>query len=557
MNPKPRTWWQYLIPLLFLGLFFFLPLVFIFLKAIQSASPGWITSASQITRPLGFTFFQAILSLLLTLLVGIPAAYIFSHYKFMGSTTLQVIVMLPFILPTVIVAAGFNALVGPNGWLNLLLISVFKLSTPPIHFLGTFGAILTAHVFYNTIIVVRVMGGAWKELNQKYEQAGKVLGANPSQLFREITFPLLMPALLSASLLVFIFDFTSFGVILLLGGPTFSTLETEIYTQSTVLLNLPLAGILSIIQLACTLGMTILVSQISGKSGFNAVARIINDTTSKVKGFLNGILVYVYSILLFLFFGSPIVSLFLRSILTQSKVQGSNVSPFTLAYYQELFINRQNSIFYVPPISAILNSLLFALATTVIAILMGLFSTYALNRRNKVTRFLDPILMLPLGVSAVTLGLGFVVSFGQLPQALSIFPFLIPIVHSLVAFPFVVRILQPALSSIPVSLHSAAASLGASPRKIFWQVDLPLLRRPLIIAALFAFAISLGEFGATIFLTRPEYPTIPVAIYRFLAQPGALNYGEAMAMATILMILCAVCILGMELLGSKRSETTA
>jgi thiamine transport system permease protein len=465
--------------------------------------------------------------------------------------------MLPFILPTVIVAAGFNALVGPNGWLNLLLVSMFKLSTPPIHFLGTFGAILIAHVFYNTTIVVRVMGGAWRELNQKYEQAGKVLGANPSQLFREVTLPLLMPALLSASLLVFIFDFTSFGVILLLGGPAFSTLETEIYTQSTVLLNLPLAGILSIIQLACTLGMTILVTQISGRSGFNAIARVISDTTSKVKGFLNRTLVYVYSILLFLFFGSPIVSLFLRSILSQRNVQGSTISPFTLAYYQELFINRQNSIFYVPPISAILNSLLFALATTVIAILMGLFSTYALNRRNKVTRFLDPILMLPLGVSAVTLGLGFVVSFGQLPQALSIFPFLIPVVHSLVAFPFVVRILQPALSSIPVSLHSAAASLGASSRKIFWQVDLPLLRRPLIIAALFAFAISLGEFGATIFLARPEYPTIPVAIYRFLAQPGALNYGEAMAMATILMVLCAVCILGMELLGSKRSEMAA
>jgi thiamine transport system permease protein len=303
--------------------------------------------------------------------------------------------------------------------------------------------------------------------------------------------------------------------------------------------------------------MTILVTQISGRSGFNAIARVISNTTSKVKGFLNRTLVYVYSILLFLFFGSPIVSLFLRSILSQRNVQGSTISPFTLAYYQELFINRQNSIFYVPPISAILNSLLFALATTVIAILMGLFSTYALNRRNKVTRFLDPILMLPLGVSAVTLGLGFVVSFGQLPQALSIFPFLIPVVHSLVAFPFVVRILQPALSSIPVSLHSAAASLGASSRKIFWQVDLPLLRRPLIIAALFAFAISLGEFGATIFLARPEYPTIPVAIYRFLAQPGALNYGEAMAMATILMVLCAVCILGMELLGSKRSEMAA
>jgi thiamine transport system permease protein len=557
LNSKPRTWWQYLIPLLFLGLFFFLPLGAIFLKAIQSTSPGWITSASQITRPLGFTFFQAVLSLLLTLLVGIPAAYLFSHFRFRGSIALQLIVMLPFILPTVIVAAGFNALVGPNGWLNILLISVFKLTTPPLHFLGTFGVILTAHVFYNTTIVIRVVGGAWRELNQRYEQAGKVLGANPGQLFREVTLPLLLPALLSASLLVFIFDFTSFGVILLLGGPTFSTLETEIYVQSTILLNLPLAGILSIIQLICTLGMTILVTQISGRSGFNTIARVINDTSSKVKGFVNRTLVSLYSILLFLFFGSPIMSLVLRSFLSKETPQEPTVSLLTFAYYQELFINRQNSIFYVPPINAIFNSLLFAMATTVIAILMGLFSTYALNHRNSVTRVLDPILMLPLGVSAVTLGLGFVVSFGQLPQALSIFPFLIPIVHSLVAFPFVIRILQPALYSIPVSLHSAAASLGASSRKIFWQVDFPLLRRPLIIAALFAFAISLGEFGATVFLARPEYPTIPVAIYRFLAQPGALNYGESMAMATILMVLCAICILGMELLGSKKSEISA
>ena len=557
MNPKQKTWWQYLIPLFFLGLFFFLPLGSIFLKAIQSASPGSMTTISQITRPLGFTLFQAVLSLLLTLLVGTPAAYIFSHYRFQGSTALQVIVMLPFILPTVIVAAGFNALVGPNGWLNMLLISVFKLASPPIHFLGTFGAILTAHVFYNTTIVIRVVGGAWRELNLRYEQAGKVLGANPGQLFREVTLPLLKPAILSASLLVFLFDFTSFGVILLLGGPTFSTLETEIYSQSMILFNLPLAGILSIIQLACTLGMTVLVAQIAGKSGFNAITRVISDIPSKIKGFLNQTLVYSYSFLLLLFFGSPILSLFLRSVLSQSNLQGSSPFPFTLAYYQELFINRQNSLFYVPPINAIFNSLVFASATTVISILMGLFSTYALNRRNTLTRFLDPILMLPLGVSAVTLGLGFVVSFGQLPQALSIFPFLIPVVHSLVAFPFVVRILQPALSSIPVTIHSVAASLGASPRKIFWQVDLPLLRRPLIIAALFSFAISLGEFGATVFLARPEFPTIPVAIYRFLAQPGTLNYGEAMATASVLMILCAVCILGMELLGSKRSEVSA
>jgi thiamine transport system permease protein len=227
-----------------------------------------------------------------------------------------------------------------------------------------------------------------------------------------------------------------------------------------------------------------------------------------------------------------------------------------LINYQELFVNQRNSLFYVPPVQAIANSVLFASATTLLSVILGLITVIGFKRKSGLSQILSPILMLPLGASAVILGLGFVVFFGQIPGALSFFPFLIPVVHSLVAYPFVVRALQPAVAAIPESLHSAAATLGASPSKIFWQIDIPVLKRPLIVAAIFAFSISLGEFGATIFLARPEYPTIPVAIYRFLAQPGALNYGQAMAMASILMALCALCTLMMGVFLPKRARVS-
>jgi thiamine transport system permease protein len=140
------------------------------------------------------------------------------------------------------------------------------------------------------------------------------------------------------------------------------------------------------------------------------------------------------------------------------------------------------------------------------------------------------------------LGLGFILSYG----AWLISPFLVPFAHTLVALPFVIRALQPAIASIPQRLRQAAASLGASPLEVWKNIDVPILRRPTLTAAIFAFTISLGEFGATLLIARPEYPTIPVAIERFLAQPGGLNYGQAMAMATILMVLTTISILLIE-----------
>lgn len=545
------TFALWLLPLLFLALFFFAPLISVFKLAGEAA----VTAASQanllqrITRPLGFTFYQAVLSTIATLALGLPAAYIFGRYTFPGKSLLRVLTTLPFILPTVVVAAAFNALIGPRGWINLGLMNLFDLPAPPLQMLNSLPAILIAHVFYNTTIVIRVVGSAWSQLDPRMEQASRVLGATPLKTLREVTLPLLRPAILAAGLLVFMFDFTSFGVILLLGGPQFATLEVEIYIQAMHMLNLPLAGLLSAVQLLCTLILTIAYSRASLHLNVPLAPRLQGEGMRRMRTWREKLLVGVTVILLAALLILPLAALGARSVVRLEADRGERggvQTGLTLDYYRELFVNRRLSLFYVPPIEAARNSLVYAGATVLFSLTLGFLASSALARRARINQVLDPLLMLPLGTSAVTLGLGFIVVFNRPPFDPGSFPLLIPLAHSLVALPFVVRTLLPALRSIPVSLRQAAGVLGASPLRTWWEVDLPIIARAALVSAVFAFTISLGEFGATSFLARPEYPTLPVAIYRFIGQPGALNYGQALAMSTLLMLVCGLGILLIE-----------
>ncbi len=542
--PAPGLW-LWALPLLFLAVFFFQPLGAILRLALEQALVEGISAYEwgRVWRAVSFTLYQALLSTLLTLLVGLPAAYVFGRYLFRGKGLLRVLTTLPFIMPTVVVAAAFNALLGPRGWLNLFLMDWFNLSQPPIQILGTLPAILLAHVFYNTTIVLRVVGGAWAQLDPRLEQAARVLGASPWRALREVTLPLLRPAVLSAALLVFLFDFTSFAVILLLGGPRFATLEVEIYVQALNLLNLPLAGLLSFIQLLFTLAMTVVYSRLAGQRAVPLSPRLQGEGMAYPMTWKQHLLVGIVVLGLLALLVGPLLALGFRSVTTVAADGGIG---WTTAYYQELFVNRRGSLFYVPPVVAARNSLVYAAGTVAISLLLGLLAAYALARPSRLNRLIDPLLMLPLGTSAVTLGLGFILVFNRPPFDVRSFPALIPIAHSLVAFPFVVRTLQPALVSIPAPLRQAASVLGASPLRVWWEIDMPIIGRAALVSAIFSFTISLGEFGATTFLTRPEVPTLPIAIYRYLSQPGALNYGQAMAMSTLLMLLTGAGILVME-----------
>lgn len=531
---RPLLWF---FPLAFLIIFFFLPLSRIFALSLDTSA---LTSVNLriAYSALSFTFYQATLSTLLTLLLGLPAAYLFARYEFRGKSLLRALTAVPFMLPTVVVAAGFNALLGPRG----LIHAVLPLSFP---FVGTLWAILIAHVFYNTTIIIRVVGNALSSLDLKLEQAARSLGADSRRVWWNVTLPLLRPSLFAASLLVFLFDFTSFGVILLLGGPQFSTLEVEIYFRVLRLPDLSLAALLSVIQLICTLIFSVFYTRVAARTTVQTAPRSAGSSIRKPRTLRERMFVGVFVFLLASFFLLPLSALPFRSLFRLEADRGQRNEiryGFTTEYYKELFVNRRGSVFYVPPIRAAINSIGYAGATVVLSLLLSFPAALALARPTRVEKILDPLVMLPLGSSAVMLGLGFIISYGAWLTS----PLLVPFAHTLVALPFVIRTLQPAIASVPERLHQAAASLGASPLQVWKTIDWPILRRSTLAAATFAFTISLGEFGATLLISRPEYPTIPVAIERFLSQPGGLNYGQAMAMATLLMLLTVASILLIE-----------
>jgi thiamine transport system permease protein len=537
----------WLAPSLFLLFFFFYPLGRVLLLSFRTeyGTLSVLASLPEFLNVLLFTFYQAFLSTLLTLLVGVPIAYLFSHFEFRGKPLLRALTAVPFMLPTVVVAAGFTALLGPRGWINLTLMGVFNLSFPPITFVGTLSAILIAHVFYNSTIVIRLVGNSWAQLDPRLAHAARVLGADSKSVLREITLPLLRPSLWAATLLVFLFDFTSFGVILLLGGIQNRTLEVEIYIQAMRFLNLPAAAILSMIQLLCTLIFSIIYSRVVTRSVVPLNPRAAATNLRPVKSLREKLYIYSASVFIIILFVLPMAALPARSVvhLEPDRGERGNVQPaLSLNNYRELTINRIGSIFYVPPLNAVRNSLVYATITVVLSLLLGFPAASALARPSRLERIADPFLMLPLGASAVTLGLGYILAFNHWLYS----PLLIPLAHTTLALPFVIRSLQPALASIPHRLREAAAVLGAPPHQVWRSVDLPIISRALTAAGVFAFTVSLGEFGATAMLVRPEYPTMTTAIARFLSLPGGLNYGQAMAMATILLIVTTTAILLIE-----------
>ncbi|MEK7440219.1 MAG: iron ABC transporter permease [Chloroflexota bacterium] len=561
-----------IIPLLFFALFYLYPLFAIFSLSNASEIAAALIDLDT-WRITAFTFWQALLSTIATLIVGLPAAYLVGRYHFRGRDLLRALTAIPFVMPTLVVGAGFSALIGERGWINIALES---LNLPTIKIVNTLAAIILAHVFYNTTIVIRTVGDYWSHLDPRLTQVARTLGANPIRIFTAIILPLLAPSILAASLLVFIFDFTSFGVILILGGAGFATLEVEIYRQTFAFFDLPRAAALSLVQLLCTFALVAIYSRVSSRMTRVLNVRSSEFTQKPLQTISQKFFALIITVSLFVFLLSPLISLATRSVtrLEADRGQRGEVQyGFTVDYYMALFENERGQAFFVTPIESIRNSLLYAGATMVMAISLGLMSlrgapfatkqsqalteiasqrTLAMTAWSRIVssvRFvllgmtnLEAILMLPLGTSAVTLGLGFLIAFRTFITS----PILIPLAHTVIALPFVVRTLLPTYRAIRPQWRNAAMTLGASPFEVWRRIDLPLIGRAVIVAGAFAFALSLGEFGATTLLSRPEFPTVPIAIYNFIGQPGGLNYGRAMALSTILMTVTGAGILLIE-----------
>ncbi|WP_435867362.1 ABC transporter permease [Streptomyces werraensis] len=528
------------VPAAFFAVFFAYPVAAIVARGLK-ADGGWqpgrvadVLAQSDLRQVLWFTTWQALLSTALTLVIALPGAYVLARFDFLGRQVLRAVITVPFVLPTVVVGTAFMALVGRGGLLDELW--GVRLDT-------TVWAILLAHVFFNYAVVVRTVGGLWAQLDPRQEEAARMLGASRLTAWRTVTLPALAPAVAAAALMVFLFTFTSFGVVQILGGPAFSTLEVEIYRQTADLFDLSTAAVLTLVQFVAV-GAILALHAWTVRRRETALRLVDASVTARrprgagQRALIGGVVATVVVLLLL-----PL------AVLVQRSFGGAG-----LAYYRAL-TEADGGVFLVAPIEAIGNSLRYAVTATVIAVMIGGLAAVALTRRDagRLVRGFDALLMLPLGVSAVTVGFGFLIALDEPPLDLRASWILVPLAQALVGVPFVVRTMLPVLRAVDVRLREAASVLGASPWRAWREVDLPLVRRALLIAAGFAFAVSLGEFGATVFIARPDNPTLPVAVARLLGRPGDLNYGQAMALSTILMIVCAVALLVLERLRTDRT----
>ncbi|MEU6061703.1 iron ABC transporter permease [Streptomyces sp. NPDC047097] len=539
------------LPVVFFAVFFAYPVAAITARGLGAAGPagtvgtggggldlgriGEVLGRSDILDVLWFTTWQAVASTGLTLLLALPGAYVMARFAFPGKRLLRAVVTVPFVLPTVVVGTAFLAVVGRRGLLDELW--GIRLDT-------SVWAILLAHVFFNYAVVVRTVGGLWSQLDPRQEEAARVLGASRLGAFRRVTLPALAPAVAAAALMVFLFTYTSFGIVQILGGPAYTTLEAEIYRQTAQLLDLPTAAVLTLVQFAAV-GGVLAVHAWTVRRRETALRLVDPGTTARrPRGtaqwtLLAAVLASVAVLLL------PLGVLVARSF----------GGPDGLLYYRALAdAGASGGTFLVAPLTAIGTSLTYALAATAIAVLVGGLAAAALTRRaGRLVRGFDALLMLPLGVSAVTVGFGFLIALDEPPLDLRASWWLVPLAQALVGVPFVVRTMLPVLRAVDATLREAAAVLGASPWRAWREVDLPLVSRALLVAAGFAFAVSLGEFGATVFIARPDSPTLPVAVARLIGRPGDLNYGQAMALSTILMVVCAVSLLLLERVRADRA----
>lgn len=542
--------------LVLLILLFLLPLVSTLSRAFigEQGRFSFIAIKEAFTSPytlriMGFTLLQAAVSTLAALLIGLPGAYLMATYKFPGKKIIRAICTIPFVLPSILVVLGFVIFYGNNGLLNKALMAIFHLQEPPIKFLYSFSAVIIAHAFYNFPIALNLVSSFWEHMDSRCEQAAATLGAKKGRTFWTITLPRLMPVIVSAASLIFLFCFTSFAIILVLGGgPKFTTLEVEIYRRARMTMDLGGAAALSIFSILVT-GLILVWYSYTQRSMARQESFAIGQTrlAKRPATRWGRIVAGIYSIAAIIFVLAPLVSIVIRSFM--APITRTTGEQFSLKWYRQLFGVSSATGHMGVALDAVVHSLIIGVIVALVTIPIALTISASIRRKKSLSGvMMELLVMLPMAVSSVIIGLGYYLLQSKL-GGLDIGFVMVVLAHVVIATPFVLRTVLPEYRKIPASYSQAAMTLGATPAKTFWSVEVPLLKTSLITGGMFAFAISMGEINATLTLADSKLTTLPLVMYRLI---NSYNYQGACALGTILILVCAIVFMVGELL--KRND---
>jgi len=516
---------------------------------------GWITGGFYgVSFGLfGFTAYQAAISTVASVALGLPGAFVLARFEFPGRRTLRSLTILPFVLPSIMVAVGFVAMFGRTGLLNDTLGAV---GLGPIEVLYTLPAIIIAHAFYNAPLVTRLVTTAWESVDRRQVESARSMGATPLRAFRDVVLPTLLPALLTAALLTFIFTFMSFPIVMALGGLELATVEVWIYDRVQSL-NISEAATLATIETALSLGLMYLYlryearQRTAGGAGQSlprmALLRGIDTLRSPLR-----LAVLAYGLLAAVVFIGPLASLIIESVTAPN-------GAFTTAYYEFLLAQQASTaVGTTRPLPAIVNSLVFGAGTLFLAVPMGIVVAVLATRGGRGSRVAEAVLSAPLAVSGIVVGLGLLqtvvfgtVLFGYRLTAAG--PVAIVFAHAAAAYPFVTRNVAPALGGLDERVSEAARSLGATRLRALLDVELPLIAAAVLAGAAFAFAISIGEFDSTVLLAEGvDSYTMPVALERYVGNRSlGPNLGPATAMGTVLLAITGLSFVAIDRLGGR------
>ena len=523
-----------------------------FARLLAGESPlavlGDFLSSDRQLGIVGFTAYQALLSTVASVVLGLPAAYLLARYEFWGRRTLRSLTIVPFVLPSIMVAVGFVATFGSNGPLNRTLTT---LGLPPLELMFTLEAIIIAHAFYNAPLVARIATAAWESVDASAVETARSLGASRFRAFRDIVAPQLYPAVLMGATLTFVFTFGTFPIVLALGGFQFATVEVFVY-RLVQDLNYAEAAALALVELAISLSILYAYLRYEARQsmesrGARPLARkSLRPPSLSPSEVFPRLGLAAYSVVAFVLFVVPIASMILASF-----TDGGGV---TLSNYQFLLERQaEGAAFQVQPWPAVRNSLIFGVASLAVALPVGVVVAVLTTRRYRGRKLVDVVAMAPLAVSGIIVGLGllrglvFGVEVGGTRIAVG-GALAIVAAHAVAGYPFVVRTVAPGLENLDQQLVESARALGASRTRALLDVEIPLVWPGVVAGAAFAFAISIGEFSSTIILaTGTDQFTMPIAIERFIGR----RLGPATAMGVILLVVTSVSFVVIDRLGGE------
>jgi len=452
-----------------------------------------------------WSFLQALGTCAAALVLGVPLAWVLARYEFAGRSLVLRALMLPFVVPTLVAALGVLALMGPHG-------AVVQLGGPDLQ--GTAWLLMYGNLFFNLCLVVRAGSDALEQVSASRVAAARTLGATPWRVFRRVEWPAIAPWMMSALCLVFLYCFSGFGLALVLGGQRYATVEVEIYTLVAHELQLEQASVLALWMLVLTAVVALVYATIERRLAAPARADLLPRRRPRglwQRLFVVGAL-FVFAVICVL----PIVVIAWKALWASGLLPGTESTAWRVLLEEDTLL-------------ALWNTVRFSASAVLLATVLGL--AHALAARHSL--WLRTLAFLPFLMSPVMVAFGLLLLYPSWSGNV----WMLVATYALLAYPFVAKAVAAALDSMPVQYLHAARSLGASPWRAFWRVTFPLLLPALRRGMAFAVATALGEFAATLFLSRPEWATLTTLIYQRLGRPGAANLDSALVLASLLMLL--------------------